>query len=455
MGEPSLIGAGVLQRNPFPGIRPYTSAEEKYFFGRDTTVKEVLESLLGNRFLALVGSSGSGKTSLIQSGIIPALLTDEKQEWIPVTIRPGNKPVESLIRGFQQVFPKKLKETDVQSFLAGTQSLGELINEKGLGSHNYYLVVDQFEELFRTGPSLKKNSKNPETARFVDLLVRAAKNDRPGIYVMLSIRSDFIDACSTYRSLTEQMNRSKYLLPQMSGESLTKAILGPIEQAGASVEEGFVDLLLEDLDEVETQLPMLQHALMRTWDFWTQHGNRDQPITISDYKAIGTIKRALSDHLDEAYEELDEKQKEICERLFKSITSKSDKYNGFRRKASLGNLARIAQCSLDEMADVVEVFRIPGRSFLSPHTSVSLSSDSHIELSHEALIRIWERLSDWVDEEDESIRMYLRLSEASALYQQGRTELWTPPDLYLAQNWRDTQKPTPAWGVQYLSLIHI
>ena len=210
---------------------------------------------------------------------------------------------------------------------------------------------------------------------------------------MLSIRSDFIDACSNYRSLTDQMNRGKYLLPQMTGESLSKAILGPIQQAGASVEDGFVELLLDDLDEVDSQLPMLQHALMRTWDFWTHHGDRDQPISINDYKSIGTIRSALSDHLDETYEELNDKQKAICERLFKSITSKSDRHIGFRRQATLGNLARIAQCGLDEITDIVEVFRKPGRSFLSPQASVSLSSDTLIELSHEALISIWDRLA--------------------------------------------------------------
>ena len=173
----------------------------------------------------------------------------KKQEWVPVTIRPGLKPVESLIRGFQKVFPKKLTESDVHSFLAGSQSLGDLINEKGLGSHNYYLVVDQFEELFRNGLSVKKkkkNGRNPENIRFVDLLVKAVNEDRPGIFVMLSIRSDFIDACSTYRSLTEQMNKSKYLLPQMTRDALSKAITGPIRQAGASVESGFEEYLLDD-----------------------------------------------------------------------------------------------------------------------------------------------------------------------------------------------------------------
>jgi WD40 repeat protein len=447
-----MIKTRILERNPFPGVRPFKSAEDKFFFGRENTVSEVLDSLLANRFVALVGASGSGKTSLIQSGIIPALLTDEKQEWVPVTIRPGLKPVESLIRGFQKVFPKKLTESDVHSFLAGSQSLGDMINEKGLGSHNYYLVVDQFEELFRNGLSVKKkkkNGKNPENIRFVDLLVKAVNEARPGIFVMLSIRSDFIDACSTFRSLTEQMNKSKYLLPHMTRDALAKAITGPIRQAGASVESGFEEYVLDDMEEVDAQLPMLQHALMRTWDYWVQQGDLEQPIAITDYQAIGTIRNALSDHLNEAFNELNNQQKVICEQLFKSITYKSEQHEGFRRQASIGYIARIAQCNVDDVASVVEVFRKPGRAFISPHAAVSLKSDSQIELSHESLIWIWERLKKWVDEEAESIRMYLKLSEASALYQQGRAELWKPPELQYALNWRNTQNPTPAWGVQY------
>jgi len=159
MSEASMIKTGVLQRNPFPGIRPFTSAEDKFFFGREGAVMEVLDTLLANRFVALVGASGSGKTSLIQSGIIPELITDEKQEWVPVSIRPGPKPVESLIRGFQKVFPKKITESDVQSFLSGSQSLGDLINKKRLGNQHYYQVLEQFEEQFRSCPSVIKNKK--------------------------------------------------------------------------------------------------------------------------------------------------------------------------------------------------------------------------------------------------------------------------------------------------------
>jgi WD40 repeat protein len=449
MGEPSMIDRGVLKTNPFPGIRPFTSAEDKYFFGRDAVISEVLDLLHDNRFVALVGSSASGKTSLIQSGIIPALITDKEQEWVPVSVRPGTKPIENLIRGFQLVFPKKLKEADIQPFQSGAKDLGDLIIEKGLGSHNYFLVVDQFEELFRNGTAGKKNTRDPEIRRFVDQLVKAVRDERPGIYVMLSIRSDFIEASATFRSLTELMNRSKYLLPQMSKQALSDSISGPVQQAGARLEPGFVDYVLDEIEEIESPLPQLQHALKRTWDYWTQQGETDQPLSISDYQAIGSVKSALSQHLEEAFEELDETQQAICEKMFKSITSKSDHHNGFKRQATIGNISRIVQCSLEELTDVIHVFRGHGRNFLSPLGDVALNTETVLELSHESLIRIWDRLHTWVDEEAESIKMYTQLSEASAMYQQGRAELLRPPELQIALNWRDSQKPTPSWGVQY------
>ncbi len=452
MGDASMIHTRIVKRNPYPGVRPYSSSEDKYFFGRDEAMADLLDKLLKNRFVALVGASGSGKTSLIQSGIIPSLLSDKKQEWVPVSLRPGRKPVENLLRAFQQVFPNKLTESDVQSFLNGYQKLGDLINEKGLGSHNYFLVVDQFEDLFisHSAVTKKKNlGKNQEIRRFIDLLMQAVTHEKPGIYVMLSIRSDFIDYCSLYRTLNEQMNVSKYLLPQMSRDSLAKAILGPIGQCGASVEPGFEEYILEDLEEVETPLPMMQHALMRTWDHWIQQGDLNNPVAISNYQAIGTLRNALSKNLEEAYEELTSGQKIICEHLFKSITFRGENHEGFSRQTTPETLARIAQCTIEEVIDVAEVFRKPGRAFLSTNNQVALKPDSLIELSHEALIGIWDRLKKWVDEEADSISMYLKLSKASALYQQGRTELWVPPDLQHALRWRDRQKPTPAWGIQY------
>jgi WD40 repeat protein len=449
MGESTMIDTGILERNPFPGVRPFTSAEDKYFFGRDEAVRELLDTLLVNHFVALIGASGTGKTSLIQSGIIPELLASDSGDWVPINVRPGTRPLDNLLSGFQQVFPTDLDNDDVQSFTSGNMSLGEWVRQTISGKHNYLIIVDQFEEIFRIGQPGRSEGKNPEASRLVKLLMEVVNEKMSDFYVILSIRSDFIDACSKYIELTEQMNRSKYLLPAMSNEAISTVIRGPIKLAGAEIEPGFVDQLLEDLKEVDEKLPHLQYSLMRTWDLWTQKRNTESPISVNDYLAAGTIGTSLNDHLDGIYNSLDEKQKVICARLFKTITAKGEQPLGYRRLVSLGNIARIAQCSLDEVAEVVSIFRRPGRQFLLPPSSQSLTEKSIIELAHESLITAWKMLKNWVEEESESIQIYLRLSKASEMYQQGRTELWKHPELQQALDWRETQKPTPSWGIQF------
>jgi WD40 repeat protein len=449
MGESSMIDTGVLQRNPFPGVRPFTSAEDKYFFGRDDVVKEVLDTLLVNHFVALIGASGTGKTSLIQSGIIPELLTSDSEEWVPVSVRPGNRPLENLLAGFQQVFPTDLTDEDLKTFSLGDMSLGEWARKSIKGKHKTLIIVDQFEEIFRIGHHGKSNGKNPEASRFVKLLMQVVNDQFSDFYLILSIRSDFIDACSKFIELTDQLNRSKYLLPEMSNEVIASAIRGPVKLAGATIEPGFVDQLLEDLKEVDEKLPLLQHSLMRTWDHWTMKNTSESPISINDYLAAGRIGSSLNDHLDEIYDSLDEKQKVICERMFKTITAKSEQNTGYRRLVSMGNIARIAQCSQEEVAEVVSIFRRPGRQFLLPSSSRTLEEGSIIELAHESLITTWKKLGQWIEEEYESIQIYLKLSEASEMYQKGRTELWKHPELQQALDWRRTQKPTPSWGIQY------
>ena len=124
------------------------------------SLDEVSVAFPANRNTVIMGPSGSGKTSLIQSGIIPELLTDKKQDWIPITVRPGLNPVEGLVRGFQQVFPHQITESDVNAFVSSSMDLGDLIAKKGLEGPNFYLVMDQFEELFISWPTVRKKKKN-------------------------------------------------------------------------------------------------------------------------------------------------------------------------------------------------------------------------------------------------------------------------------------------------------
>ncbi len=447
-----MINAGVTRMNPFPGSRPYVSSEDKFFFGREGAVSELVETLQANRFVALVGASASGKSSLIQSGIIPELLSDIKKEWIPVSIRPGPQPMLSLIRGFQQVFPQKISDREVDSFLKNAQTIKEFIGEKQLGNYHYYLVVDQFEELF-TGPASirkkKRNGRNPETRQFIENLIGAVEDQDSGIYVMLSIRSDFLDICTSYRLLTDQINKSKYLLPQMSREALSLAVTEPIHQSGASVAPGFEKYLLDELDDLNPTLPFLQFALHHTWNHWVARGQPDQPVSLEDFQAIGSVNASWGRQLEEAYDRLEYRQKRIGERMFKSIAFRTDTGEYIGWQSSIDDIARIAQCSAEEVIEVAEVFRNTGGPIIGPHGPARLAPGSIVELSHECLITLWDRLQQWVDEEAESILMYLKLSEAAFKYQQGKVELWKPPELQKAVAWRDLQEPNPAWGAQF------
>jgi len=446
-----MINTGVLQRNPFPGSRPFFSAEDQLFFGRDKAVSELLEILLKKRFVAVVGASASGKTSLIQSGVIPALLADMKREWVPVIIRPGRRPMESLIRGFQRVFSKNISESDVHSFLKSSRSVSDFLMEKDLGNFHYFLVVDQFEELFTWSVAQKKrkSGKNPDSIHFINHLMKLVDAAEPQIYLMLSIRSDFLDYCSSYRELTEHLNKSKYLLPQMNRNDLKEAILEPFRVAGATVESGFEEYLMSDMEEVEPHMPLLQHALKQTWNHWKSRGITNLPVSLEDYQAIGALRTGLSKDLENLYQSLEFYQKEICERIFKTVAFKTDRQEAYSRRTSLGNIARIAQCKVERVIEVVEIFDKAGHPFLGYQHSTPLSSESRIELSHESLIIIWDRLRQWVNEEDESIRMYLKLSKASALYQQGKGVLLVAAELQMAIDWKKLHNPTPAWGIQF------
>ncbi len=436
--------------NPFPGLRPFSRDEASLFFGREGQSQSVLEHLKNNRFVAVIGASGSGKSSLIYCGVVPGLLDgQEGKDWSIITSRPGNNPVHSLIDAFEEAYPGIKSENDINELLSKGSSLQDWFSAKNRKKSKILLIIDQFEELFRYSSGTTEGSEQQENRRFIDLIVGAVESINSGFYVVITMRSDFIGECSAYQELTALINRSNYLIPQMTRDDFRKAIEKPVEKGGATIDERLVNQLLDELGNNTDQLPVLQHAMMRTWDYWQQQNVREKPISVADYEAIGRMEKALSDHADEAFDELNEEQKLICESMFKALTEKGGDNKGIRRPTSISKLAEIALATTEEVIDVANHFRSRGRTFLTPYEPVVLSPETILDISHEALMRIWDRLRLWVDEEDASVQMYDRLSEASALFQEGRTSLWRPPDLQLALNWREKQRPTLTWAEQY------
>jgi WD40 repeat protein len=444
--------------NPFPGLRPFAPEESDLFFGRESESEEVLGKLLKNRFVTVIGASGSGKSSLIYCGVLPKVRnqkTKESSSWRIIPFRPGNDPFGNLAEAISEDVA-----ASGQNKIDGNTILSELRdNPAGIAAtvkkfliksdEKVLLVVDQFEELFRYSSLGKADALITPAARFVDFMVNAVNQTAINVYTIVTMRSDFIGECAHYQGLTQLINNSNYLVPHMGTENYREAIIGPVKYAGASIDPDLIKTLLSDIGDRTDQLPVLQHAMMRTWTHWQELDDPDLPISKTNYDSVGTMSDAMSLHANEAYEELSLRGKEICELMFKTLTEKGSDNKGLRHPSGVNTLKSIAGCTSEELFEVVEKFRITSRSFITPRQSVPLSDDSIIDLSHESLMRLWDRLREWVDDEAASVQMYLRLSEASAMYQQGKTSLWRPPDLQLAINWRDQHKPTLTWAQRY------
>lgn len=453
----------VEVENPFPGLRPFSIDDSHLFFGREGQIDEILSKLARNRFVTVMGYSGSGKSSLMACGLVPVLyggfVTESGTEWNAITARPGASPIHGLVEAMLEYMVKHqhISEAEapvhrpiINSILrSGPQGLLEVSRYvQRNSSENIFYLIDQFEEIFRYRDHADSETQN-DAQLFVSLFMTAVQQREVPIYVALAMRSDFIGECSVFPGLTKLINSSNYLIPQMMREQKKAAIEGPIAVAGGKISQRLVKRLLNDMGADQDQLPILQHALMRTWDYWLRNHEAGEPVDIRHYTAIGKISEALSQHANEAFDELSLRSKAIAEVLFKSITEKNQENRGMRRPCQLALIAQLAEASETEVIEVVEQFRKPGRSFLMPAAHIPLNGDSIIELSHESLIRIWNRLEVWVEDEFESATMYKRLSDAAAMYQIGKTGLWRTPDLQLALNWQKKQKPTREWAQRY------
>lgn len=448
--------------NPFPGLRPFNSEEAHIFFGRELQTDELLERLRQHRFLAVVGTAGSGKSSLMGAGLLPSLhagLIDVAgSHWRTVIMRPGSNPISSLALALNASGVSTSEELDPDSIGAmftettlrrGALGLVEAAKHGNLGrDENMLVLVDQFEEIFRIR-NVDRESQD-DSAAFVKLLIEAVWQSELPIYVILTMRSDFLGDCSLFYDLPEMINSSQYLVPRLSREGLRQAIEGPIAVGGGEISPRLVQRLLNEMSDAPHHLPILQHALFRTWESWKVEGS-DGPIDLHHYQIIGGMADALSNHADEAYNELPDPGRRIAKKLFQSLTVRGPDNREIRRPLRLEVLCSIVEASPETIATVIDAFSGESRAFIMPPSSGLLRAESVVDISHESLIRGWRQLREWVDEEASSAQFYIRLAETAKLYQRGMAGLWRNPDLELALRWRRTQMPIKAWAELYHS----
>lgn len=424
-------------KHPFPGLRAYEEQDASWFFGRGQAINDLLKRLRRVHFLAVVGPSGFGKSSLVKAGFLPAIRDGYLDaEWRIALLTPGNHPLENLAAALGAALPCEPAELRKQ-MERGPVGLVEAIQGCKVANKNVLVVVDQFEELFQL-VQRKGEAGQEEAKAFLRLLLTVAASDAIPFYVVITMRLEWLNECSSYPGLAEAINEGGYLVPQMTRRQFQQAILKPVEAARGSITATLTDRLLNDLDGRTDQLPVLQHVLMRMW----RKKELGTPLDLGDYEAIGALSRSLSNHAEEVFGGLDAKEKEVAEALFRSITQVS-KNRKLRKPMPLGEIADKTGAPIEKLKKVVEAFAAEGRSFLVVSPGV-LNRDSIIDISHEALIRQWGRLGGWVDDEAELVSRVNRLEETANEWDSGHRSngslLYRGPVLKKAEELRSRLK---------------
>jgi energy-coupling factor transporter ATP-binding protein EcfA2 len=289
--------------NPYPGLRPFKFEESYLFFGREGQSEDLLRRLERNHFVAVVGTSGSGKSSLVRAGLLPLLssgfMPNTGANWRIAIFRPGNSPIHNLAQALLQPEhapaastagknkPGAGLDVGITETILRRSAVGLLDYAGGaLGKQeNLLVVIDQFEELFRFKKESGIEKSADEAADFVKLFLEATRDKSARVYVVMTMRSDFLGDCAQFRDLPEAINDGQYLIPRLSRDQLRQVIESPAKVHGAQLSPALVTNLLNAIGDDQDQLPVLQHSLMRTWNKWTERENQNSEITYQDYES--------------------------------------------------------------------------------------------------------------------------------------------------------------------------
>src|SRR5215510_1406942 len=448
----------ALPPHPFVGLRPFNSDEALLFFGRGEQTIDLLQQLHRTHFVAIVGSSGCGKSSLVRAGLIPKLkagfLAEDRDQWLVAVMKPGDTPLRNLAAALIGTIQAggDAKPCAEAIRVGGAQAIMEMLSPALDDSDaNLLLLVDQFEEIFRFGVESGKPEQRAEAEDFVSILLALAEQRRTPIYVVMTMRSDFLGDCDNFYSLPEAMNRSQYLVPRLTRQQRQQAIEGPIRLFGGSVSPRLLDRAINDVGDKSDQLSVMQHALMRTWERWqfeNAEGGSALQIDLPHYEAAGGIKDALSKDAEAALDGFGEDELKSAERMFQALTDTDARNRRVRRPAHLSEIEAITGADRETILKIINRFTSGGRSFLT----LTGDDDPLIDISHESLIRQWERMSEWVQTEAESRGMYLRVTDAARTYHkhgQKRGVLWSITLFQLESKWLEEREPNPQCAQRY------
>jgi energy-coupling factor transporter ATP-binding protein EcfA2 len=438
---------------PFPGLRPFREDEADRFCGREEQREAMLVKLESKRFLAVIGSSGCGKSSLVFAGLLPDIragnLFGVPADCVIASCRPGLNPFQSLADALMQTqlagqtgwLSSDAAERTLRSGDGGLAKVAahataflthqhERNNSTGPAEAPpaFLIVVDQFEELFRFAELKEEeflkqiedrakvdgatraaplDSPRDEALAFVALLLAAVRGDAP-VHVVITMRSDYLGDCAIFPGLPAAISDQQFLVPRVTREQRAAAIEEPLMLFGVKPEDGLASRVINELGEVEDMLPLLQHALGRAWHQALLRSENALPETLThdDYKRGGTVFGALEQHGEVLLAET----KLICPeltdrhiaRFFRCLLQWDQAGRLIRRPVMLKDLVKESGLTAKEAETIVNIFRSEGDNLLMPPPQEDLDEGKIIDVSHESLLRRWPRAegrNGWRDEE--------------------------------------------------------
>ena len=390
--------------NPYKGLRPFQTADYRDFFGREKLTEKLIQRLRDtgemSRFLAVVGPSGSGKSSVVKAGVVPAVWRGDlpgSERWFVVEMLPGARPLDELEVALTRVatIPAANLQEHLRRDQYGLLRAANLILPSD-GSE-LVLVIDQFEEIFTL-------IEEDERAHFLDLLYAAVMEPRSRLRVVITLRADFYDRPLQYPEFGELVrNRMETVLP-LSAKGIERAIEGPAERVGVSFEDGLVATIVEEMHYQVGALPLLQYALTELFE-----RRQGRMLTRSAYRAMGGAVGALAKRADDLYREFKPDGQAAIRQMFLRLVTPGEGSENTRRRVHRSELmALVADAEvMDEIIDTFAQYRL-----------LSLDNDpvAHtptVEVAHEAILREWEQLRLWLEESQNEIVLQRQLSRAA------------------------------------------
>jgi hypothetical protein len=425
---------------PYRGLRVFDVGDAPFFFGREALIQWLLNEVRKatgdqpvNRFLAIVGASGSGKSSVARAGLVAALKQDAlpgSAGWPVAIFRPGPDPVESLALALSRVLNlaesapalaeliEAFEKNEKTLHLVARQSLPENAPDMRL-----VVVVDQFEEVFTLC------SKEELREALIRNLLYATKVAQGQALVILTMRADFYPKCAANAELAAAFSDHHVLVGPMSKDELRRAIVRPAQLVGCELEPGLVDLLVQEVRHQPGALPLLQHALL---ELWQKRAGRQ--LTVKAYQEIGQLEGALQRRADATMQAFSEEERELCRRTFLRLTQPGEGTEDTKRRVSMEELVSLSGMSIAEQ-DIIQ--RLTNASLLTTEGDLS-QKNAYVEVAHEALIRNWPQLRKWIDADRAGLRTRIRLTEAAREWKvAGRDPayLYTGARLAVAKEW--------------------